>query len=351
MSSTSPITLYRIIKDKINKHAEIIVILFEHCNLRCSMCPQDHETLENTSRENILSKTGYIIDWINNNDTTNYFKLHIMGGEVFENYFLEKSYLEIYQEFIDKIKLGVVDKEKEIVFNFVTNLVFDHSDLVLEFLEKNNLMISTSYDTVGRFSPKNLLSFKKNIEKFKNKISMISCVMTAPSMRSVTKGDSYFDYLYQNFTIDWDSLWPTQDTKTNKFLMPKESETLEFYKCLIDKYPKCLNVEHFVSKKPVMKMTCTRGNNTTILQDNSIPVGCSGTSYIKDRKTSDEDITKVMTNFFEKYNCFQCEYFQKCPFTCFIKKDYKFIEDDLNECVFKMTFKYVEEKKQTDTLS
>jgi hypothetical protein len=93
-----------------------------------------------------------------------------------------------------------------------------------------------------------------------------------------------------------------------------------------------------------MKMTCTRGNNTTILQDNTVPKGCSGSAYVVDRKTSDDDVGEVITNFFEKYDCFTCEFFSRCPFTCFIKADYKYIEDDLDDCVFRKTFQHVKEK-------
>lgn len=338
-------SIYDLINQKVIDFAEVIVILFEHCNLRCAMCPQDHESEENISREEILSKVDYVADWINSNNKTRYFKIHIMGGEVFEDYFVDKDYLNIYQEFIDRVSARVIDKEKQIVFNFVTNLVFTNSTKVLNFLEKNNLDISISYDSTGRFSKKDLEVYKKNIEIFKNRISVVSCVMSSPSIKAVIDGDDYFDYLYENFLIDWDSLWPTQTDNINRFLMPKESELLEFYKVLVDRYPNCLNVEHFVTDKPNMKMTCTRGNNTTILQDNTVPKGCSGAAYLKDGKTEDPSTDEIVTNFFEKYNCFECEYFQRCPFTCFIKADYKHTIEDLDECVFKQTFRYADEKK------
>lgn len=337
--------IYSVINQKVIDYAEIIVILFEHCNLRCAMCPQNHETFENTEKEKILSKVDYVSDWINNHQKSKYFKIHIMGGEVFEDIFVEKGYLDIYQEFIDRVNSNIIDKDKEVVHNFVTNLVFTNTQPVLEFLDKNDLKVSTSYDSTGRFSPRDLEIFKQNIELFKDKISMVACVMTAPTMKAVIKGDDYFDYLYQNFLIDWDSLWPTKGTKVDRTLMPKESETYEFYKTLVDRYPKCLNVEHFVTDKPSMKMTCTRGNNTTILQDNSVPKGCSGAAYLKDGKTEDLASDKILINFFEKYNCFECEFFQRCPFTCFIKADYKYIEEDLDECVFKKTFRYAREKQ------
>lgn len=335
--------IYQVISSKVIDWAELVIILFEHCNLKCIMCPQDHDSFENTSRKDILSKADIAAAWINDNNSKS-FRLHIMGGEVFEDRFVSDNYLDIYQEFISTVKSKVIDKEKELVFNFVTNLVFTKKEEVYKFLEKNNLKISTSYDSSGRFSKKDLELFKQNIEYFEDRIEMVSCVMTAPSMKAVVNGDTYFDYLYNKFSIDFDSLWPTGEDNINRFLMPTESEALEFYKHLVDNYPKCLNVEHFVTDKPTMKMTCTRGNNTTILQDNTVPKGCSGSAYVVDRKTSDDDVSEVMTNFFEKYDCFTCEFFSRCPFTCFIKADYKYIEDDLNDCVFRKTFQHVKEK-------
>lgn len=267
-----------------------------------------------------------------------------MGGEVFDDYFVSRGYLEIYQEFIDQVNDRVIDKDKQLVHNFVTNLVFTHREEVMEFLTRNGLKVSTSYDSSGRFSKADLEVFKESIEYLKPRIEMVAGVMTAPTMRKVIEGDAYFDYLYENFTVDFDSLWPTGEDKINRLLMPKESEAFEFYKVLIDKYPRCLNVEHFVTDKPVMKMTCTRGNNTTILQDNTVPLGCSGAAYLKDGKTKDLGSDKIVTNFFDKHNCFECDYFQKCPFTCFVKADYKYTEEDLDDCVFRKTFQYVEDK-------
>jgi sulfatase maturation enzyme AslB (radical SAM superfamily) len=334
--------IYDLIGQKVIDYAEIIVILFEKCNLRCKMCAQDHVSTDNLSRESILSKTEYVSKWINNNNSK-YFKLHVMGGEVFQDSLIAENYFDIYSEFMDELRSKVTNKEKHIEFNFVTNLVFENHEPVMEFLVKHDLKVSTSYDPTGRFTPKTLELFKRNIEIFQDRISMISCVMTAPSIKAVRK-DEYFKYLYSKFVVDWDHYWPISDRNINAILIPSESETLEFYKFLIDNYPDCLNVEHFTTDKDVMKMTCTRGNNTTILQDNSVPTGCSGTAYIKERKTSDDDVQEVVLKFFKTYDCFSCEYFRKCPFTCFVKQDYKHAKQDLGKCVFKETFKYVEQK-------
>jgi len=331
-------SIYDVINDKVIDYGEVIVCLFEHCNIRCSFCPQDHESLVGTTREEILAKIPRIVEWINNNTRSKYFKLHIMGGELFDDVWIESGLIDVYQELIDQIRDRVVP-EKDLVFNFITNLVFDHTEPVKQFLDKNNLKVSISYDSSGRFNKSQLLTFKRNVETFKPYIEMVSLVLTKQNIKSVLAGDGYFDYLYNTFPCDWDSFLPS--VKASKAMMPKESELLAFYKHLVDNYPRCFNVEHFVSDSTSNKMACTRGNNFTVLHDDSEPKGCSGSILLKEGKTNNLSSGEVVINFFKQYNCFECEYFSRCPFTCFVKNDYKHIERDVKECVFKLTFDHV----------
>src|SRR6056300_624573 len=106
--------IYELIDQKVIDYAEIVVILFENCNLKCVFCPQAHDSNENTSRESILSKVDYISNWINNNNKTKYFKLHIMGGEVFQDKYILDGHLDIYNEFIKEVRANVTDKDKDI---------------------------------------------------------------------------------------------------------------------------------------------------------------------------------------------------------------------------------------------
>jgi hypothetical protein len=80
------------------------------------------------------------------------------------------------------------------------------------------------------------------------------------------------------------------------------------------------------------------------MYDGTNPSGCSGSVLLRDGSTKNLGSTIIIQKFFEQYNCFECEYFKKCPFTCFIKNDYKKIVRDVGECVFKETFKYVKIK-------
>jgi hypothetical protein len=337
-------SIYDVIESKVIDYSEIVVVLFEDCNLVCSFCPQNHSSQVGVSKHEILSKIPAIVNWINTNTRSKNFKLHIMGGEVFQDKLVDKGFLDVYQEFMDTLRTEVT-LDKDLVFNYITNLVFDNPDPIIKFLKKNNLTISTSYDSKGRFNSVQLDTFKKNVEVFKDLISMVSVVTTRQNILAVIKGDSYFDYLYENFNCDWDSFIPAVDEA--KDMMPKESELLALYKLLVDKYPECYNIQYFTSDKAENKMSCTRGNSFTVLHDGTIPTGCSGELFLKGNKTEDLKSGEIVINFLNTYNCFTCEYYKKCPFTCFIKNDYKHIERDVEDCVFKLTFKYVDEKNKS----
>lgn len=338
MTSANDDLLYKIIDSKVIDYAEIVVCLFDHCNLRCVFCPQDHNLLDGATEKEILSKVPGIVDWIKNNQRSKYFKLHIMGGELFQDQFIQAGFINYYQKFVDEINTQTQGLDKHIVFNFISNLVFLETQPVLDFIENNNFKISVSYDTKGRFAPGQFDIFKDNIELFKHRIELISSVMTRQTMIAITEGDEYYDYLYKNFTCDWDSFLPS--VEKSQFLMPKESESLAFYKTLVRRYPKCLNIRPFVDTTPQNKMSCTRGNSYTVMYDNTNPTGCSGSALLRESNTEDLGSTKIINNFMEKYDCFSCEFFQRCPFTCFIKQDYKFLVDDEAQCVFKSTFEY-----------
>lgn len=335
---------YQIIDSKVVDYCEVVVLLFEHCNMSCVFCPQNHDSMLGATKDEILSKVPLIVNYINSNQRSKYFSVHTMGGEVFQDRFIDADFLNTYQEYVDKIQEGV-NPDKTVVVNFVTNLITNRADQLLEFLNRNNLKISISYDSAGRFTPVTLEIFKRNIEIFKDKIRMVSSVATKQNIDALIKGDAYFDYLYDNFTIDFDSLLPSTGTKTNIHMMPAESKLLEFNKLLVDKYPEVLNIQPFVNSKTQNKMSCTRGNSFTLMADNSVPRGCSGSVLLKDNITPDLGSTVIMDNFMKKYNCFECPFYQRCPFTCFIKHDFKHITQDLDDCVFKKTFEYADHQK------
>lgn len=334
-------TIYDVIDNKVVKHAEIVVCLFDHCNLRCAFCSQEHDSLIGTTKSEIMSKVDGIVNWIQSNTRSTDYKLHIMGGELFQDVWINNNYLEIYEDFIKEIR-NKVDNNKNIIFNFITNLVFTETEKVINFLDNNNLKFTVSYDPVGRFQNKDLEIFKNNIEIFRDRIDLISLVMTKQNTRSVCEGDEYFDYLYSIFPTHWDSFLPS--VEMSEKMMPSETELLSFYKLLVDRYPDTLNMESFLNGSS-NRMGCTRGNSYTVLRDGTNPKGCSGSIFLKDGETDDASTGEIVIKFFKTYDCFSCEYFKTCSFTCFIQNDYKKINRDLGKCVFKEVYKYVESKR------
>lgn len=329
--------IYDLIDTKVVRYGEIVVCLFEHCNLRCAFCPQDHSSIVGASYEEITSKIEPIVKWINNNPRQQDYKIHLMGGELFQDRWIEEGFLDYYQDLITLISARANAK---VHFNFITNLVFENRKPVMDFLNRNELKVSISYDPAGRFSKSDLETFTRNIIYFQDHIEMVSIVATKQNIDRIIIGDQLFEDLYANYTCDFDHFLP--GVATSRILMPSEKELFEFYKVLVNKYPRCLNIDHFVNDKPANKMICTRGNSLTIMPDGAKPQGCSGSVFLKDAQTEELGGPKIVENFLDKYNCFECEYFQRCPLSCFIKEDYKHIEQDMDECVFKATFRYAD---------
>lgn len=335
--------VYQIIDQKVINYAEIVVALFENCNMRCGFCFQDHESKEGITEKEVMSKVSLILDWVNKNAKSKYFKLHLMGGEIFQDFLVDDNYLQIYQNFIDEIKNNIEDKSKVFIVNPVTNLVFERTDEVLDFLTKNNIKISISYDPKGRFNKNEFSIFKRNIELFKEKISMVSITMTRQNIKAFLDGDEYFDYLYNLFPCHFDPFLYKESSNDQRSLIPYESEILAFNKLLIDKYPETLNITPFTDQKDNDgKMGCTRGNNLTVFPNNFIPSGCSGEIFLKDKS---EAKPIIIEKFIKKYDCLNCEYYQKCPFTCFVKDRLTDkMHRDIDGCVFKATFDYAKQK-------
>ena len=334
---------YKMIQKKVVDHAEAVVLLFEDCNLSCLFCPQNHNSKQGASREEIMEKVPGLVEFINKTPSDTVY-LHIMGGELFQDKLIARGFLDYYGEFIDKIRT-TAPQSKKLVFNFVTNLVMDNIDAVIEFCDTHELKMSVSYDSNGRFNKAQLAQYKHNIEKFEKYVELISLVMTKQNIHTLLNGrDTYVDHLYARHICSWDKMLPS--TGFNEHLMPAESELLAFYKLLADKYPKCTNMDSFMSSEP-STMTCTRGNSYTVLPDSSIPKGCSGTVLINEAKAPKElGTTIIIQKYMSEKNCFQCDYYSRCSFSCFINNEYKNMVRDIDGCVFKEVFKYVDAKKK-----
>lgn len=336
-----------ILKDKIPEYAEIEIFFFEQCNLKCVHCFQDHDSKLGMDRASILSKLDIIEEFFSRTPR-DLVILNIMGGELFQDHLLDE-YLPIYSEFINGVNTLSIKYNKQPQFNFVTNLLATKHDLFLEWLNYHRLLLSVSYDLSGRFNSSQLELFKENIEIYRDYIGLICLVATKPNIELLlTKQDDYYDYLYENFDCYWDQLTPGPTVPTD--LVPSESLYLNFMLFLVDNYPLCTNLEAFVNNKQHNKMSCPSLNKLLIQANNET----SSCRIIQHKKSNDfisvvdKTNDKIIEKFIDDKNCLACEYFSRCPFSCFVRNDWKRLKRDFNGCIYKETFKYVDAKNGSD---
>jgi hypothetical protein len=332
-----------LLANKVPDYAEIEIFFFEHCNLKCVHCFQDHDSTLGMSEKDILTKLEIIEDFFKRTPRTSVI-LNIMGGELFQDHLLDE-YLPVYTKFIDGVRQLAITYKKEPKFNFVTNLLTTKHDLFKSWLEHHRLKLSVSYDLSGRFNINQLLQFKHNIEVYREYVGVICLVSTRHNIDLLLQGrDQYYTYLYNNFDCYWDQLTPGPTVPTE--LVPSESQYLTFLKHLVDHYPKCTNLESFVNKKENNKMSCPSLNKLLIEANNS-----TSSCRIQQHKKSNDFISfvdntndAIIEKWIDDKGCLTCEYFQRCPFSCFVRNDWKRLVRDVDGCIYKETFKYVDSK-------
>jgi hypothetical protein len=328
----------KLIEPKLVGFSEVVVCFFENCNLNCTFCPQDHRSILGMSKREILEKLPLIERFISTQSSKE-IHLHLMGGELFQDHLIERGFLEYYAEFVARLR-SKFEPEKSLTFNFITNLTLSRVEDLRRFCLELDLKLSISYDPSGRFTPESRTLFEENVETFKDHVRMVSCVITRPNIERAMAGDSLLDRLYNHFPVDWDPLIPARDNSQQ--LLPKDSELLQFYKFLLERYPSSINLENFVNPNSHQKMRCTRGKSLTIMPDNLIPQGCSGALFLRDSSVRDPASNRIIERFLAKHDCLACPYYSRCSFTCFIAQEYKHRIDDLPRCVFREVFEHLD---------
>jgi len=348
-----------LIFEKRNKSCELVVILFEYCNFACTFCPQDHDSKVGMSYDEIVSKADPIIEYINKNKFATEFVVRMIGGEPFnDDIIIDTNLLEAYTELSRRIRDESNLDNRTLDFIWISNFsMVECRPQVIEFMDSQpDAKFVVSYDFKGRFNPKNREIFKDNIELLGKYVHNINTVMTKQNIEAVLNGDEYYDYLYSNFDYSWDMY--IKGDNLNSYAVPKESQVLQFYKLLADKYPEVEFIRPFL-KKPetgaVNHALCSRGNGFAIDPENKIiSEGCVGTHYlIKNNipivtRSNRNFLDSTIEDFLEKYNCHSCAFYQRCPMVCFSGVKAGNMINDMDVCINKLTFEYIEEKNKNE---
>lgn len=333
---------------KHNNEGELIVILFEYCNLACQFCSQDHNSFEGIDiiKEKIkpISKVLDILKQRKNASVS----VNIMGGEVLADEILDEKFKD-YAMLIDSIKQYASSINIDINLHIATNMIWKKTDRVKNLIDSTGVKLAASYDPAGRFNVENLKLFVENCKLFKNEISQIGIVITKPNIECFMKNKiSQFDFLYKNFTIVFDHY--THSSKNNlNFLLPSDTMLRDFYKHMIDNYPKCHPfLETFDSE--LAAMYCMR--TMYVFPDGSFGSCGSYEGFTKKTNTADISVKiipilekQVENTWYSNYNCIECEHMQRCSFGCFLNNHFYIGQRTQEACWLKEVYDYVDNKK------
>lgn len=328
----SIIPMIDLLADKRNPIKEVHLIWFEHCNLSCSFCHQDHDSI--VGMDSILEKT---IDTITKLDPLVQYKVNVTGGELFHDDIADELF-PVYLESIVKILEGL--PRAEVLIG--TNLVFNPVRLIdmMNQLDsrgfKDRYSVATSYDPAGRFNTVQLEQFLKNIALpgISERISTVNVVITKQNIDSVLSGrcKTDLDWMYSHYPLYFDHFMANDSYAA---FQPSEERILEFFLYIKEHYPK---------SGPIQEMT--RGNygeltcqSTIIFTDDNQMVTCWGEAG-KDR-TMDYQEGLVRKNaaeqdFLEFYDCLSCEYYRRCTMRCFLH--HRSLDERPKECQIKLLY-------------
>ena len=331
---------YNIITDT-NKRSilgEIIVTLFEQCNMSCKFCNQDHNSKVgmDTIRDKLVTVQNAIKHLQANGRTE--FSVHFMGGEVFSD-LVPDSCFDDYKYLADELDAWSKEHKYTVEICFTTNFVYERTDRLQKLLDEcPQIKLLTSYDPSGRFGTGQLEKFQENVTLFKNYIKSANVIMTKPNIEKFLKrATPFFDYLYDNYDIYFDYYTPE---KNRERMTPNDVQLRDFMKFMLDNYPNCLPFKDYPSKQK-KRMTCQ--DTFTIMPD-----GLGGfctillNGELGNWKPTKEEMEQ---KWFEEYNCLECPHFQRCSMGCFLSNHLQSFRTQ-EACWLAEVYDYVDAKSE-----
>lgn len=304
-----------VLAPKRGKVQEILVILFEKCNLKCTFCHQDHNST--VGMDNILDHAARLIATYPRDGK---YIINISGGELFLDDIPDEA-LAHYGELVRMLDEYFYD----VAFTFVSNMIFTRVDRVLGLLTDLigsgiDVTLATSYDPVGRFNGRLKRRFESNVTLFQSLIRVVTTVMTNDTVAWFISGksDPTFDSLYSKFNLYFDHYTPD---KRNCTQIPTDSDIADFYITMANRYP---NIQ------PLKGWLTATGSATTCRKTVvTSPTGEISTCRALPKEDRDVGIisgevqrVKSEDLFMDQYGCLTCKYYHRCGLRCFLAHEY-----------------------------
>lgn len=324
---------------------EIELTLFENCNIECDFCFHDKKSTVGLTREEMLSKLPLVADHLDKlKGRVQLVQINMVGGELFQDQWMEEKCGD-YKVLLLEIQKLANDRNLKLQTVWVSNFLWKKREVIrdlMDFLNENEIKstLIASYDLTGRPISNR---YHTNLKYFKDYISTINLVATKQSIAALASGtDEFFDELYAEHEVYFDDFIPDVGSE---WQIPSETQMLQFYKLIADKYPRAHPIAAIIKNKE-NEMHCLALNKVTIFPDNTVS-NCRWHRYTQaDFKTTLDlrDNSGMMYRFMEENGCLSCDYYSRCGFSCYTQWDWRRRERDLGSCVMRSFFDYLETK-------
>jgi len=332
-----------VLAKKRSSQGEIIVTLFEHCNLSCKFCNQDHDST--LGMDNIRGKAADVIKAIQllKKMRKETFSIHFMGGEIFQDSFDQSQYVEYLNLTLDVAEF-CEQMGYPVEFVFMSNLIHFNTQAVkglLTALSARNLkvMLGTSYDPSMRFSAKDLAIFSRNLEIYKDYLGVVNVILTAPNIRKFLCGNTpHFDYIYEHFEVFFDYYTPEAN---HEIMSPKDHELRDMLEWLVVHYPKVNPVSGWIEHED-NAMSC---QSTYTIQPDGRAGRCTILLNNFQKEVAPKTAGEMEGEFITKMDCLKCEFFSRCGLGCFLQQHFNGPNRTMNDCWMKDVHRKISEVK------
>lgn len=322
-----------VLAEKKGDQKEAHLILFEYCNLRCSFCHQDHDSKIGMNSEAMWDKVYALFA---NTDPTQPYVVNLTGGELFLDEYPD-DYFDVYYG----IGRRILEHYDDVTVVFGTNLVYRNVERVIDLVKmlKNHgkVKLTTSYDPAGRFTYSDRELFFRNLLLVKEYVETVNVVITRQNIEVILSGTETerLKYLCDNYQVFFDHYIPSAQFER---IQPSEDQIGKLYLYLNEHHP---NSYPLISwKENYQNVTTCR--STKIVNKDGVVTTCwseAGKDAVLDEQAGLLAKNAAEERFLEHYECFSCDYYQRCGLRCFLH--HSFVEGAVGECQIKAMFRKI----------
>lgn len=345
------------------EYCEIVLYLFEKCNLRCEFCFQDHEHAQvNYAYIKCLPHAAFALmsKELKAHPTIKSFDIRMLGGEIFSDD-LPDSLLELYGKVVEEIREEMKTYFPDVNVDFIctTNGVWENRERIKRFLEKYSFkkILSVSIDFVGRYKSDKIKQIAYDTMKFFGDAEFFvraGVVLTKRNIAYILEHADEFKDLIRKYKAEqivfnyyspneqWELDLPSDEDLWNiyKFCLDERMFTVSTIFYLIEAYRQQKFFTKTCECKFIPTLTETSCTKDCVATASPLPRERFYGKYVNE--VTEENVSDVKASLgVVKRGCLGCDHYEYCPQPCWcmvIFDGYK-----ATNCPMKRAFNYIKE--------